>query len=229
MEEELKYILAPSLLAADFSILGEQIQQTVKGGAQYIHIDVMDGIFVPSLSFGMPVISSIRPVSKQFFDVHLMIVDPERYIEEFVALGADGITFHVEASKDPQKVIDLIHKAGVKAGISLKPGTPVEVIYPYLSSVDLILVMSVEPGFGGQKFMDEAYERISSIRRYLDENELDNVIIEVDGGIGDCNVEDVLKAGATAIVAGSSVFRKRSIEENIAMFRKAFENVATQK
>ena len=163
-KKELRYILAPSLLAADFKILGKQIKQTKKLGAQYIHIDVMDGKFVPSISFGMPVITSIRNVTDQFFDVHLMIEEPERYIEEFVKCGADGITFHVEATKDPQAVIDLIHKYGKKAGISLKPGTPVEVIFPYLETADLVLVMSVEPGFGGQTFLKESYERISKIR-----------------------------------------------------------------
>ena len=143
------YILAPSLLAADFTKLGEQIKETERCGAQFLHIDVMDGIFVPSISFGMPLIESIRPATKQFFDVHLMIVEPERYIQEFVDCGADGITFHLEATKNPQKVIDQIHKAGVKAGISIKPGTPLEEVYPYLSQADMVLIMSVEPGFGG--------------------------------------------------------------------------------
>ena len=225
MNKSRDYILAPSLLAADFSVLGKQILQTKKYGASYIHIDVMDGLFVPSISFGMPLIESIRPVTDQFFDVHLMIVEPERYIEEFARIGADGITFHLEATKDPEKVIDLIHKSGAKAGISIKPGTPVEEVYPYLSKVDLILVMSVEPGFGGQAFMDEAYERISSIRKYLDDNHLDNVELEVDGGIGKKNVEDVLKAGANVIVAGSAVFRKRSIKANIDKFIKVFDKL----
>lgn len=220
-----KFILAPSLLAADFSILGKQILQTKKMGAQYIHIDVMDGMFVPSLSFGMPVVSSIRPITDQFFDVHLMIVDPERYVEEFAKIGADGITFHLEATKDPQAVIDLIHKNNKKAGISIKPGTPIEEVFPYLHSVDLVLVMSVEPGFGGQEFMKDAYSRISAVREYLDRNNLDNVVLEVDGGIGKRNVKDVLMAGATAIVAGSAVFRKRSIRTNVRRFFKSFASV----
>lgn len=228
MEESLKYILAPSLLAADFSQLGKQILQTKKHGAQYIHIDVMDGIFVPSISFGMPVIESIRPVTDQFFDVHLMIVDPERYIDEFARTGADGITFHLEATKDPKRVIDLIHANGKKAGISIKPGTPVEEVFPYLPLVDLVLVMSVEPGFGGQEFMKDAFSRIKKIRSYIDSHKLD-VVIEVDGGIGKKNVKDVLKAGATAIVAGSAVFKKRSIRSNMLKFKNAFDEVEFKK
>lgn len=223
MDESSQVILAPSLLAADFSILGSQIRETKECGASYIHIDVMDGVFVPSISFGMPLIESIRPVTDQFFDVHLMIVDPERYVKEFVDIGADGITFHLEATEDPKRVIDLIHSCKAKAGISIKPGTKVEEVFPYLKDVDLVLVMSVEPGFGGQEFMDESFERIHRIREYLDENGLSNVVLEVDGGIGKKNVRDVVDAGATAIVAGSAIFRKRSIKENIDMFKEALK------
>ena len=186
------YILAPSLLAADFTKLGEQIKETERCGAQFLHIDVMDGIFVPSISFGMPLIESIRPATKQFFDVHLMIVEPERYIQEFVDCGADGITFHLEATKNPQNVIDQIHKAGAKAGISIKPGTPLEEVYPYLSKADMVLIMSVEPGFGGQSFLPEAYGRIRKIREYLDRHQL-AARLEVDGGIGKKNVREALK------------------------------------
>lgn len=215
------YILAPSLLAADFTKLGEQIKETERCGAQFLHIDVMDGIFVPSISFGMPLIESIRPATKQFFDVHLMIVEPERYIQEFVDCGADGITFHLEATKNPQKVIDRIHNAGAKAGISIKPGTPLEEVYPYLSKVEMVLIMSVEPGFGGQSFIPEAYGRIRKIREYLDRHQL-AARLEVDGGIGKKNVREVMAAGANVFVAGSAVFRKRSIEENIRRFHDAF-------
>lgn len=215
------HILAPSLLAADFTKLGEQIRETERCGAQYLHIDVMDGIFVPSISFGMPLIESIRSCTKQFFDVHLMIVEPERYIKEFADCGADGITFHLEAAKDPQQVIDLIHSVGLQAGISIKPGTPLEKVYPYLSKVEMVLIMSVEPGFGGQSFLPEAYERISKIREYLTEHQL-TTHLEVDGGIGKKNVREVMAAGADVLVAGSAVFRKRSIEENIRRFQDAF-------
>lgn len=215
------HILAPSLLAADFTKLGEQIRETERCGAQYLHIDVMDGIFVPSISFGMPLIESIRSCTKQFFDVHLMIVEPERYIKEFADCGADGITFHLEAAKDPQQVIDLIHSVGLQAGISIKPGTPLEEVYPYLSKVEMVLIMSVEPGFGGQSFLPEAYERIRRIREYLTEHQL-TTHLEVDGGIGKKNVREVMAAGADVLVAGSAVFRKRSIEENIRRFQDAF-------
>ena len=215
------YILAPSLLAADFTILGEQIKETEKAGAQYLHIDVMDGVFVPSISFGMPLISSIRSASKQFFDVHLMIVEPERYIEEFVECGADGITFHLEATKDPDLVIEKIHKCGAKAGITIKPGTELSEVYPYLSKVDMILLMTVEPGFGGQEFISESYERIKQLRKYIDENNL-STKIEVDGGVGKKNIREVISAGADIFVAGSGVFKKRSIAENVAKFIEAF-------
>ena len=217
----MKYILAPSLLAADFNILGEQIKKTQECGAEYLHIDVMDGVFVPSISFGMPLVSSIRETSTQFFDVHLMIVDPIRYIKEFAECGADGITFHLEAAEDVDAVIDTIHGYHLNAGISIKPGTPVEAVYPYLSKVEMVLIMSVEPGFGGQTFMEEAYGRIRQLRDYIDSHQLD-VKIEVDGGIGKKNVREVIRAGTDICVAGSAVFKKRSISENISHFMEAF-------
>ncbi|MDE5908926.1 MAG: ribulose-phosphate 3-epimerase [Lachnospiraceae bacterium] len=216
------YILAPSLLAADFNILGQQIRETEESGAQYLHIDVMDGIFVPSISFGMPLIQSIRDTSRQFFDVHLMIVNPERYIKEFAQCGADGITFHLEAVGNVEKIIEEIHAVGVKAGISVKPATPIEKVYPYLDKVEMVLVMSVEPGFGGQPFMPEAYGRIRQLRDYIDEHHL-SVKIEVDGGVGKKNVREVIGAGADICVAGSAVFKKRSISENISHFMDAFK------
>lgn len=221
------YILAPSLLAADFNILGQQIKETERLGAEYLHIDVMDGVFVPSISFGMPLISSIRETSRQFFDVHLMIVNPIRYIKEFVKCGADGITFHLEATENAKGVIRAIHEAGARASISIKPTTPIQTVYPYLGQVEMVLIMSVEPGFGGQVFMPEAYGRIRQLRDYIDRNGM-KTKIEVDGGIGKKNVREVLKAGADICVAGSAVFKKRSIEENMSQFMRVFEELSKE-
>ena len=204
-------ILSPSILAADFKNLGQQIADVDAAGAQYIHIDVMDGSFVPSISFGMPLIKSIRSVTDKVFDVHLMIVEPIRYIEEFARIGADCITFHLEAASDPMAVIDLIHSLGKKAGLSIKPGTSVMEIVSYLDKVDMILIMTVEPGFGGQPFIEASYDRIRQVRKMLNERALDTDI-QVDGGITKENLRDVLDAGANVIVAGSTVYNGNAAE-----------------
>lgn len=208
-----KNILSPSILAADFSILGDQIGEAAAAGAEYLHIDVMDGVFVPSISFGMPVVKTIRKTTNLVFDVHLMIVEPERYVREFVRCGADSITFHLEAAEDADELIDLIHDLGCRAGMSIKPQTPVEAVRKYLKKLDMLLVMTVEPGFGGQKYIPESTERIRQIRQMEEElgTELD---IQVDGGITRENIKVVLDAGANVIVAGSAVF-KGNITENI--------------
>ncbi len=210
----MEMIISPSILAADFNILGEQIQEVKRSGAKYLHIDVMDGMFVPSISFGMPVISSIRKQSDLFFDVHLMIVEPLRYVEEFARIGADLITFHLEAAEGQvEETINRIHQAGCKAGISIKPATPLEALLPWLGQVDLILIMTVEPGFGGQKYIPASTEKIRETRRLLTERGL-STDIEVDGGITADHISLVTEAGANVIVAGSAVFRG-SITENV--------------
>lgn len=215
-----KRILSPSILAADFAGLGEQMKEADEAGAQYIHIDVMDGVFVPSISFGMPVIKTIRKVTDRVFDVHLMIVEPERYLKEFKECGADSITFHLEATEDADETIDMIRSLGCRVGMSIKPKTPVEAVRKYLNKLDMLLVMTVEPGFGGQKYIPESTERIRQVRKMADEMELD-LDIQVDGGITLDNVKTVLEAGANVIVAGSSIFGDH-ITENVKQYLAQF-------
>lgn len=195
-------ILSPSILAADFGMLADQIKRAENAGAKWLHIDVMDGHFVPNISFAMPVIKSIRKYTDMFFDVHLMITPPEKYIDDFINAGADGVTFHIEATENPDKCIELIRNRGKKVGISINPNTPVSAIEKYLDKVDMVLVMSVEPGYGGQKYIESVNEKISYIREKMG-SDFD---IEVDGGINADNIDMVLQAGANIIVAGTAVF-----------------------
>ena len=199
-------ILAPSMLSADFNRLGEEIRTIEENGAQYLHFDVMDGIFVPNISFGIPVLKSIRPTTKMVCDAHLMITEPIRYVKAFADAGADLITIHLEACEDVDATIAAIREVGCKVGISICPNTPVDELDPWLSKVDMVLIMSVHPGFGGQKFIETSLDKIRVLRDRLNELEF-NVDIQVDGGIGNDNVEEVLKAGANIIVAGSSIFK----------------------
>lgn len=207
-------ILSPSILAADCWQLGQQIEQVQRAGAKYLHIDVMDGIFVPSISFGMPVITSLRKRTDIFFDVHIMIQEPERYAAQFVSCGADMVTFHLEATEHVQETIDTIRQAGAKVGISIKPGTPVQTALPWLEQVDMVLVMTVEPGFGGQKYMDACTEKIRQVREAITERGL-SVDVEIDGGVTLENISVPLEAGANVIVAGSAVF-KGDVEANVS-------------
>ena len=209
-------ILSPSILAADFCRLGEQIKEVERAGARYLHIDVMDGMFVPDISFGMPVIESIRNCSDIFFDVHPMIEKPKRYIKAFVDCGSDMINFHVEATNDVAGTIGKIKFYGKKAGITIKPETPVEAVEPYLKQVDMVLVMTLEPGFGGQPLMPECLEKVRRLRAMIDERGL-RTDIEVDGGMRMENVDLALEAGANIIVSGSAVFRNK-ISDNVARF-----------
>ncbi len=199
-------IVAPSILSADFSRLGEEIKAVEAAGADWIHVDVMDGVFVPNITIGQPVVRALRKVTDLPLDVHLMITDPGRYIDEFARAGADWITIHQEACLHVHRCLQQIRAAGKKAGISLNPATSADTIEHVLTEVDLVLVMSVNPGFGGQKFIPAALDKIRTIRRMLHERNLRNVLIEVDGGIGPDNIGEVLRAGADAVVAGNAVF-----------------------
>lgn len=198
--------IAPSILAADFARLGEDVTDICGRGIDYLHIDVMDGIFVPNISFGADVMKSLNKVAGAPYDVHLMIIDPDRYLERFVTENTEFITVHYEACDDIGHTIEHIHQAGAKAGVSIKPGTPPDVLDDYLEDIDLILVMSVEPGFGGQKFMDSSLPKLEYYRKKREEKGYDYVI-EIDGGIGSGNAHLVRDAGADVIVAGSAVFR----------------------
>ena len=216
-------LLAPSLLAADFANLGKQLKEAELAGAQVAHIDIMDGHFVPNLSMGPCVIEAIRPVSGMLFDVHLMISEPGRYVDSFVKAGADHITLHVESEGDISGALDQIHAAGCTAGITLRPGTPVESLYPYLPKVELALVMTVEPGFGGQSYMASQLPKVLALRKWANEHN-PSLRVEVDGGIKAGNAAQTVAAGADVLVAGSSVFNKKMpVEQSVKALQEALK------
>lgn len=218
----MNYVLSPSILAADFKVLGQEMKKTEENGAAYIHFDVMDGMFVPSISFGMPVLASIHDATEQFMDAHLMVQEPIRYVEAFQKAGADYVTVHLEACEDVKTTLDKIHACGVKAGLAVNPETDVKELVPYLEDVEMILIMSVHPGFGGQKFIPESLDKIREVRAMLNEKNLETDI-QVDGGIYVENVREVLDAGANVIVAGSAVFRGDA-GENTAKFMEILKS-----
>ncbi len=211
--------IAPSLLAADFANLEKEIEKVRQAGANYLHLDVMDGVFVPNISFGPPVIESIRKKTKLCFDVHLMIKNPQRYIKNFVNAGADCITIHYESTSRPKDAIMKIKDHDMRVGLAISPDTPYEVVIPYLNLVDMVLVMTVEPGFGGQKMIPETLTKVRKIREYAKANNI-NIDIEVDGGINEHNAHLAVEAGANVIVAGSAIFNSKTPAQVIKKMRE---------
>lgn len=210
--------IAPSILSADFSEMGKAVEMLEREGADWVHCDVMDGVFVPNISFGIPMIKDIRPHTKLPLDVHLMIVNPEKYVERFADAGADIITFHPEVSSDAKKTIDLIHSKGKKAGIVVNPEIPIENVYELLPLVDMVLLMSVHPGFGGQSFIMDVVEKLEKTKKYIDQKGID-IDIEIDGGINPETAILSKKAGANILVAGSTVFNAKDKKEMMNILR----------
>ncbi len=217
------YILAPSILSADFAKLGEEVAAVAREGAEYIHIDVMDGMFVPSISFGMPIVRSIRPCTDKVFDVHMMVEEPGRYAEDMKAAGADLLCVHQEACRHLDRTINQIKGLGMKVGVALNPATPIETLDCVLDQIDMVLIMSVNPGFGGQKFIPYTLDKVRRLREKIDAHGL-KTDIQVDGGVGLGNVKAVLEAGANIVVAGSAVFGGDAAA-NVRAFMQKFEEM----
>ena len=210
--------IAPSLFAANFANLSHDISIVEKEGAQFLHLDVMDGMFVPNLSIGPQILKNIRPISKMVFDAHLMIMEPRRFIDDFIAAGADYITIHFESTDKVEETIDYINECGIKSGIAIKPKTSVESIEYFIKKVSMVLIMSVEPGFGGQSFISESLKRIAKTRKLIEKLN-PSCELEVDGGINLDNLTDVVESGATVIVAGSSIFKTPDIAQTLKKFK----------
>lgn len=213
-----KIIVSPSILAADYGKLAEEITKVVNAGAEYVHIDVMDGHFVPNISIGVPVVQSIRKVTSAVFDCHLMISNPIDYIDAFVKAGADLISFHVESNSDIKETIKKITSAGKKAALVVKPATPIDVVFPYLKDISMVLIMTVEPGFGGQGFMSEMLPKITALKEEIERQGL-NVDIQVDGGVDEKTSDLCKKAGANVLVAGSYIFKSADVSEAIKILK----------
>lgn len=212
-------VLAPSLLAADFSQLGNQIGKLENSEADWYHLDIMDGLFVPNISYGMPVVDTIRRLSTKPLDIHLMIVDPDRYLEAFAKLGAFAITVHIEATTHLHRTIQNIHQLGVRAGVALNPHTPISLLEPIIHEIDQVLLMSVNPGFGGQSFIPYTFEKITQLRRLM-EFRGSTARVEVDGGVNTTNITDLIRAGADTIVVGSALFAAQDLSESVSDFKR---------